>query len=170
MSRTSVTNSRHGVAKGPRRWPWVAIAAALVAPMAAQCSSRPAPSTSTGAQKTTSTASETPAAPPAAPVAVPTVISLSITLAEEENGIQVDAIDIGEQIGRLVLGRLDGVDTRRALSEKGNWRIVAQCDQMVDKTLKVGVILTHEFMAISQAGQARSLSDNMFKFLLDCPA
>jgi hypothetical protein len=134
--------------------------------MAAQCSSRPAPSTTTGAQKTTSTASETPAAP----VAVPTVISLSITLAEEENGIQVDAIDIGEQIGRLVLGRVDGVDTQRAISEKGNWRIVAQCDQMVDKTLKVGVIKNHEFMAISQAGQARSLSDNMFKFLLDCPA
>jgi hypothetical protein len=34
----------------------------------------------------------------------------------------------------------------------------------------VGVIKNHEFMAISQAGQARSLSDNMFKFLLDCPA
>jgi hypothetical protein len=98
------------------------------------------------------------------------VISLPITLAEEDNGIKVDAVDIGEQIGRLVLGRVDGVDTQRALSEKGNWRIVAQCDQMVDKTLKVGVIKTHEFMAITQAGQAKSLSGNMFKFLLDCPA
>jgi len=170
VSRTTATSSRHGVAKGHRRWPWVAIAAALVAPMVAQCSSRPAPSTSTGAQETTSAASETPAVPPAAPVAAPTVLSLPITLAEEENGITVDAIDIGEQIGRLVLGRVDGVDTQRALSEKGNWRIVAQCDQMVDKTLTVGVIKTHEFMAISQAGQARSLSGNMFKFLLDCPA
>ena len=111
-----------------------------------------------------------PAAPPSAPVAVPTVISLPITLAEEDNGIKVDAMDIGEEIGRLVLGRVDGVDTQRSLFEKGNWRIVAQCDQMVDKTLKVGVIKTHEFMAISQAGQGMSLSDNMFKFLLDCPA
>ena len=97
------------------------------------------------------------------------MISLSITLAEENYGIEVDPMDIGEQIGRLVLGRVDGVDTQRAIFEKGNWRIVAQCDQMVDKTLKVGVIKTHEFMAISQVGQARSFSDNTFKFLLDCP-
>ena len=98
------------------------------------------------------------------------MISLPITLAEEDNGIKVDAVDIGEEIGRLVLGRVDGVDTRRSLFEKGNWRIAAQCDQMVDETLKVGVIKTHEFMAISQVGQAGSLSDNKFKFLLDCPA
>ena len=170
MGHTSATNSRPVVAQGRRRWPWVAIAAALVAPMVAQCSSRPAPSTSTGARETTSAASETPAVPPAAPVAVPVVISLSIILAEEDNGIKVDATDIGEEVGRLVLGRVDGVDTQRAIFEKGNWRIVAQCDEIVDKTLKVGVIKTHEFMAVSQAGQARSLSDNIFKFLLDCPA
>lgn len=98
------------------------------------------------------------------------MISLPITLAEEDNGIKVDAVDIGEEIGRLVLGRVDGVDTQRAIFDKGNWRIVAQCDQMVDKILKVGVIKADEFMAISQAGQARPLSDNTFKFLLDCPA
>lgn len=140
-------------------------AAVLFVPFMTQCSSEPE-------KKETPATAETSASPSAtqettkaesAPVAAPTVIPLAIPFAEEKNGITVDAVDIGEQI-------VDGVDRQRGIFDPGNWRIVAQCDLMVDNTLKAGVIKADEFQAISQAGQARSISDNTFKSLLDCPA
>lgn len=61
------------------------------------------------------------------------------------------------------------MNRERAIFDKGNWRIVAQCETLDGKTLKVGVIKTDEFTAISRANLGEPIATNSFSFLLDCP-
>lgn len=114
-------------------------------------------------EETTATVEETTATTAKAAVQpAPTVIPLPITFAEDQNDIRLDETDIGQHI-------VDGVDNERGVFDRGAWRVVAQCDDVVDGRLKVGVIKEEEFTVISQAGQGRSISENFFKFVLECP-
>ncbi len=99
---------------------------------------------------------------PPARAEAPMVIPFPITLAEQKNGITIDAVDVGQHI-------VDGVNSQRAIFDRSNWRVVAQCDQMVGNTLKAGAIKSDEFATISAAGQGSSIADNSLKGILDCP-
>jgi hypothetical protein len=92
----------------------------------------------------------------------PSVIPLPITLAEDKNrGLRLDAVDLGQHI-------VGGVDHERAVFDKRNWRVVAQCEQPVDGVLKVAVIKNNELQSIQAAGQGRAIADNSLSNLLDC--
>ncbi|MCV7187066.1 hypothetical protein [Mycolicibacterium thermoresistibile] len=110
---------------------------------------------------TTTTRTTTTTAPPA-PVDAPIVISMPLGFAEERNGIRIDAIDIGQHI-------VDDVNRERAIFDRNNWRVAAQCDQMVGNRLKVGAIKADEAAIISNARQGTSIAENRLQFLLDCP-
>ncbi|MCE5290077.1 MAG: PASTA domain-containing protein [Nocardiaceae bacterium] len=91
------------------------------------------------------------------------VVLGTLTFAESKNpGITFDAHDVGQHI-------VDGVDHERAVWDRGNWQIAAYCDDVVDGTLKVGVIKVDEFAAISQAGQGTIIAENGLKGALSCP-
>ncbi|MGV0625387.1 hypothetical protein [Mycolicibacter minnesotensis] len=104
----------------------------------------------------------TASAEPSSSTQAPTVISLPLNFAEQKQGIRIDAVDIGQHL-------VDGVSHQRGIYDRGNWRIVAQCEQMVGKTLKAGVIKDSELKVIQQAKQGASIANNTFRGLLDCP-
>ena len=148
---------------------WMVIAAAAAISVgAAGCggdSSTDSASTTTSAADSSSTTATTEVTTiTAAPVVAdaPTVISLPIPFAEQNNDIVIVPTDVGQHA-------VNGVDDERGIYDRGNWRIVAQCDQMVDGRLTVGAIKADEFTAISQAGQGSSLADNSLASFLDCP-
>ena len=118
----------------------------------------------TVASSSAAMASSSTPAPASSPTLVdaPSVIPFPISIAESKNNISIDATDIGQHL-------VDGVAHERAIFDKSNWRIVAQCDQMVGGVLVAGVIKSNEFTAISQAHQGSSIADNTFKALLKCP-
>ncbi|ASR85637.1 hypothetical protein SEA_AMGINE_36 [Mycobacterium phage Amgine] len=128
------------------------------ASMSACTSASQTPSRSTPAA-TPSAASSSVLAPPQTQAA-PSVISLPLSLAEKK--IRVNAIDVGQHI-------VDGVDKERAIFDRTNWRIVAQCEQTAGGTLTVGVIKSAEFLVIQNAEQGASIADNSLSHLLNCP-
>lgn len=93
----------------------------------------------------------------------PSVIPLPVEFAEDRNNITLKERDIGQYV-------LTDASRERAVLDRSNWRVVAQCDTMVGNTLVVGVIKTGEFEAISAAGAGAPIANNQFKTVLDCPA
>nr|WP_152665911.1 hypothetical protein [Mycobacterium sp. UM_NZ2] len=101
-------------------------------------------------------------AEPSSSTEAPTVIALPLTFAEKKQGVRIDAVDLGQHL-------VDGVDHQRGIYDRSNWRIVAQCEQMIGNVLKAGVIKDSELKVIQQANQGSSIANNSFSGLLDCP-
>jgi hypothetical protein len=171
------------VPKKRRKWPWVVVAGfvalCVIGRLAgsdtkdsAETAPTAGPPASTFAASSAPQTPTTEAAPepvteaPFKPVAVradaPSVIPLPVTFAEDKSGLRLDTIDLGQHV-------VGGVDHERAVFDKGNWRVVAQCQQSVDGVLKVGVIKNDELQSIQAAGQGRPIADNSLSNLLDCP-
>jgi hypothetical protein len=151
-----------------QKWPWIVGIFVLIAILISRCGDDGGKDKETSASPPSSGAESTaapskPTTAPAEPVKAPIAIPAPLNFIEKKYGITVNAVDIGQHI-------VDGVDRERAIFDTGNWRIVAQCDFMTDNTLNAGVIKSDEFAVISQASQGTSISENFFKFLLDCPA
>ena len=155
------------VATKRKKWPWIVGIVVLIG-IVAQCGGggnkdKPSPLSSVTTSAPTSTSESTTAAASGKPVKAPLVIPGPIDFIQKKWGIKVNAVDIGRDI-------VDGVNSERAIFDTGNWRIVAQCDFMLDNTLNAGVIKNDEFAIISQARQGTSIAENFFKSVLDCPA
>lgn len=97
----------------------------------------------------------------AAPIAAPTVVSLFLSMVEDRNDFEVDAVDVA---GSLVPARAG--EPERGVFDSANWQVVAQCDAIVDDTLKVGVVKREEF---SQIPNRSGVASNAHSGLLDCP-
>lgn len=115
------------------------------------------PTTTPGRTTPTTTSSA------AAATKAPHVIPLTITFAQQKTGLKVDATDIGRFI-------VDGVDHERNILDAANWHIAAQCDNLVNGAIRVGVIKSDEMSAIGAARQGKPIAENSFKTLLECPA
>ena len=148
------------VATKRKQWPWIVGVVVLLA-TAVQCAGGESKDKSASSSATSSTSQSTTAS--AKPVKAPIAIPGPLNFIQEKWGIKVNAVDIGRHI-------VDGVDRERAIFDTGNWRIVAQCDYMLDNTLNAGVIKTEEFANIQQAKQGHLIMENFFKAVLDCPA
>lgn len=138
-----------------------AVLATAIATAAAACLITACGSTTTTADKPASTSATTSAGAGAATKA-PLVIPLTITFAQQKTGLKVDAKDIGRFI-------IDGVDHERNILDAANWHIAAQCDNLVDGAIRVGVIKSDEMQAIGAAQKGKPIAENSFKTLLDCP-
>jgi len=146
------------------KWLWIVGIVVLIG-LVAQCAGRGIrdKSSSPSASSSSASTSESTTTASAKPVKATRAIPGPLNLIQQKWGIKVNAVDIGRYI-------VDGVDNERAIFDSGNWRIVAQCDYMLDNTLNVGVIKTEEFAIIQQANQGKSIMENFFISVLDCPA
>lgn len=167
--------------KKGRKWPWIVggilalglVMTALEGGGDEDTATEAAPTTTTTSRTSTPAPEPTTAeaepvavdpepAPTAGPYTGPTLIPLPLPMAEERAGLDIDAVDIGQYI-------VDTVDRERAIFDSANWRVVTTCDTTDGDELKVGVIKSDEFAAISAAGRGALIAENGLTFTLDCP-
>ncbi|MCD2127701.1 hypothetical protein QM787_04195 [Rhodococcus ruber] len=135
----------------------IATLAALTVAACGNSSTDEPAKTTTGNAPASSAASATVAAP----MPAPTVISLTLSMAQDQNkDIDFAATDVS---GDTVPARRG--EPARGIFDDGNWQIVAQCDNVVDGELKVGVVKRDEF---AQVEDGRMVSENGYSTLLDC--
>ena len=134
------------------------LAAATVLPLTA-CGSNT--TDDSGARTGAASSSAPTSATAAAPTPAPTVISLTLAMAQDQNkDIDFTATDVS---GDTVPARRG--EPARGIFDDGNWQVVAQCDNVVDGELKVGVVKRDEF---AQVEDGRMVSENGYATLLDC--
>lgn len=107
-------------------------------------------------KKTTETKLSAPAIEDA-----PLLVGMPLHLADEK-AKTVDAIDLGPEI-------VDGEEYQRGIIDRSNWRVVAQCDQMKNGRVKVGVVKDDEHWIIVNGGQGSLIAENALQGLLECP-
>ncbi|MGW0175949.1 hypothetical protein ACWDUM_19165 [Rhodococcus sp. NPDC003322] len=97
-----------------------------------------------------------------APAKAPTVLSLPLAFAESKNGdLKFEARDIAGDLGVPGVAKTNG---GRGIFDRANWSVVAQCDQLVDGKVEVGVVKTSEKASIPGI----DIANNNYALLLDC--
>lgn len=120
----------------------------------------PATAEETTVEETTTTETTTEAQ--VQPYGGPWLTPLPVPMAEEQSGLRLNAVDIGQHI-------VDDVNQERGIFDRANWRVVAFCETTDGDTLNVGVIKSEESAAISQAQMGAGIAENSYAFILDCP-
>lgn len=130
-----------------------AIAAAILAASITACGSAPQDDESTTAASETSTRE-------IIIEEAPLLVGMPLHMADER--ATVKAVDFGPEI-------VDGEEHERGIIDRSGWRIVAQCDEMKNGRVKVGVVKVEEHQAIVDGGQGSMIADNELQGLLECP-